>query len=353
MDVTYYIPLSYALKFRRLRFGRAEIREFTESELSTAWRIDELLGHGPAFVPDTRALCQFQFLVVRGDARSDRWTPPGTLTFPFNFHPDNLERVAVYERHFPPVVDRAIFCLLLQPIEDAVHYGLDWRPFETPVLYVRHDDPAQRPRLPPDPSKLNWEPCFTEDGEEYERPLTRGECDRAGLEQDLRNTWHLLERLLPRNGSCQSAVNPVAERFVLRAYQQGRFDGLIMHMIALDALLGKSQRNATKMTMKRLTNLLHATCRENLFMDESARFLDERKTRNQSSGKWFWHLYGLRNRFVHGKMNEPDDVVRGVDPFVQDLIVAHILTRSAFIAALYYNHESGICSRDELLDALD
>lgn len=125
MTVTYFVPLSFALEFPRLRFGSAEIRSFTKAELSVAWDVSRLLGHGPAFVPDVDALCHFQYLVVRGDTQEGRWTASVEFTFPLDLSPDKLDRVDVYKRRFPPIVDRAIFCLLLQSIQDAFFYNID------------------------------------------------------------------------------------------------------------------------------------------------------------------------------------------------------------------------------------
>lgn len=258
--------------------------------------------------------------------------------FPFNFHPDNLERVAVYERRFPPIVDRAIFCLLLQPIEDAIHYGVDWRPFRTPILYVQHDDPAHRPRLAPDPMKLDWESCFTVDGDEYESPMTCGECDRVGLEQELQDTWQLLERLLPLDGACQSAINPLVEHFVLRAYEQGRFDGLIMHMTAVEALLGPDKPPTKKPIKKRITNLLRASGQDTLALH---------------AGNDFCRFYDMRSKYIHGNMVNSEHPCRGFDPFVRDIVGAHVLTRAIISSACYFVAGKNLQSRGEFLRALD
>ena len=352
MSSRYYIPLNYSLEFPRLRFGYAELRRFTESELSMAWRIEELFDHGSAFVPDVGALCGFQYLVVNENAQSRPWTAPGEATFPLNFHPDRLERVAVYQRRFPPIIDRAIFCLLLQPIEDAIDYGIDWRPFETPILYIRHDDAEGQPWPAPDPSKLARTPRFSADGEDYYSPISCGECFRASLEDELKGTWQLLEGLLPLEGAPQSAINPLVERFVLRAYEQGRFEGLIMHMIAIDAMLGRRENDATKKTKRRISKLLDITEEEVCFRKHIAKFYRSKHYSKRTSGEWFLHLYKMRNDYVHGKMIERETVCRDNDPFIQDIIIAHILTRTIFLASCRLI-ESRNWTREKLIEELD
>ena len=258
----------------------------------------------------------------------------------------------MFKRRFPPVVDRAIFCILLQPIENAVTYRVDWRPFETPLLYTKHADPTQRLRPPSDAAMLAWAPNSTEDGQEYESPMSCGSCERVGLEREFGDTWKSLEKLLPIDRVKSTAINPLVEHFLLRAYEQGRFEGLLNHIFAVEALLGGRKADRKKIG-KRIHNLFYSENKERVFLEQVSDLCHVAGAEKWSSAEWFCHLYKMRNNYVHGMFLDSGRSYRGADPFMQDVVAAHTLTRMLISAACQYVEKNNFEHRDEFIKMLD
>jgi hypothetical protein len=223
-----------------LRFGPCEVRSLSPAELDAIVHPARLRRHATSWTFDSRRFAQFTWLIVRErrPVLSAIGKRAGSI-FPFRADED-FGAIQPHASDFPEIVDRALFALLLMPWEEIGRYKeSEWRGFRTPLVYTIDPDPFARPKAPPDPDRLSWQPDFVTDsstGEdiEYERPI------RFPLSDEVETTWSGLnenwQQLSVAYGT--KLFNPLVQHFLLRAFSADGVDEFLFHITTIEAALG-------------------------------------------------------------------------------------------------------------------
>lgn len=332
-------PLNLASPLPPLKFGPAELRQFSKEELSPLFGWDRLLRHYPSTLPSLSDLAQFQWLVVHETRPAEPTAAARAL--PALEHilsaPDPA-RIDPHTSRLPAAVERALFFLLLAPWEDWSDMpGIDWRGFTVPWVYSRCDDLFVQPPLPPSARSLSWEPKFAVDryGEEveWEAPVELPLRDEASdLPSILSDTaWALLKQALPS----PLFETPVAH-FLVRAYLSDGIDEFLAHLTLLEAALGTVRDHQPKPKTdphKSLKATSRMAARVSALLGSS------------SDGATYRHLFDLRSAFIHGRPLQPISV--------EDRIAARRLARRVVQELVGATTSAQTMdTRDAVLDAL-
>jgi hypothetical protein len=275
------VPLDIADNFPPVHFGPNESRKFTADELSEL--LAPLGPKGQRF--DAKRFSEFPWLVVH--EQIDFTETPRQRGSPWwNMRLDrDFAAIDPHKKRFPPVVENALFCMLLAPWEEwNAHSDINWRSFEAPwVLTIDHDLFTMPPRIP-SPDTLSWEPdiFLNEDGEtiELEKPATYQTHDQmtdvvAWLTDE---RWELVSAAL-RSPLFETPIS----HFLLSAFMGDGIDEFMGHLTALEASLGRFEDNGREKVMKaRIEALLE----------------------NPTAALTYGRLFRLRSKFVHGRVME-------------------------------------------------
>lgn len=180
----------------------------------------------PAASFEAERLPEFQWLLVEEDVPLER--PPEARAVPVLFTDmrQDFGRIESHKGRFPQGVEDALFFLLLAPWEEWSRMPeVDWRGFRLPWVYTTDKDLFVRPKAPPSPESLSWEPqALTEAwGEvvEIERPAALPLEEQAGafLPNWNQAAWEAV---------CRARESPLFEtpvaHFFARAYLQDGVD---------------------------------------------------------------------------------------------------------------------------------
>jgi hypothetical protein len=288
-------PLDGADNLPRWSFGNSRVVKLSPSELDALVSPSRLLRHHARWVFDSRTFSQFQWLVVNEEVPLD--PDPAIRAWPLlgKIVGDVDGRIVPHAARLPPVVEDALFALLLLPWEEVVeHAEYDWRPFRVPWVYTIDEDLFASPKAPPDPTSLRWKDVTLTgaDGEVIydERP------DVWSLELRAVEAWPPLDdgswqRLQVARRS-ELLTRPVAH-FLVRAFLADEIDEFLTHITTIEAALALprdhnpgarpklpdgTSRGATHRLALRVGNLLGS----------------------EAAGEKFRALYRARSDFLHG-----------------------------------------------------
>lgn len=236
----HFCPLDLADDLPTLNFGTCRVGRFDAAELAALFDADRLRRLYPTIPLDLPRLAQFHWLIVDETVALDPRPEARASPIFFTHFGGDLGEFDPLIGRYPPVVESALFFLLLAPWEDwSTMLEVDWRGFRVPWIYTVSDDLCVRPARPPDPDSLSWEPWFVQDdwGEEMEleRPLEYRLDDPAkpGLSLFTQQAWEEVEA---------ARATPLFEtpivHFLVHAFLADGIDEIMAHMTALEAALG-------------------------------------------------------------------------------------------------------------------
>ncbi|RWP15983.1 MAG: hypothetical protein E5X67_08740 [Mesorhizobium sp.] len=288
-------PLDLADELPPVSFGRNQVRRFSPAELGALVDFVRLKRAHRTWVFDSARFAQFTWLVVEEDVEHPSGVP-GVRTLPgllVNLGQD-LGRIEPHRSGLPASVEAALFGLLTIPWEDIADYReMDWRVFRIPWVYTIDGDVFARPRPPPSPDSLSWEPAWRptgyEDEEEYERPVNLPLEDNSSA-IDWLNDRAWAELTSARNTSLFE--RPVAHFFV-RGFQSEGIDEFLAHISTIEAALGSPVDHDAKKRPRvggPKQGATHRVClRISGLLDDA------------TVGTTYAKLFGLRSDFLHGK----------------------------------------------------
>lgn len=290
------LPLDLADDLPALRFGDATLRRFSAEELRGLLDAARLRRFFPHLEFDAEAFARFHWLLVEETIPLDQ--PPEARAVPILFTDmrQDFGRIEPHKGRFAPIVENALFFLLLAPWEDwSTMPEVDWCGFRLPWVYIADDDLFVRPQTPPTPESLAWETQALTDawGEvvEVERPVSLRLDDdaQAGLILWDETRWSAVNRVL---GS-PLFETPVAHFFV-RAFLTEGVDEVLAHLKTIEAALGVRSDYERGLRQKpdrhgRLGGARRVAARV-------AALLGDR-----CFAKQYDHLFGVRSAFLHGR----------------------------------------------------
>jgi hypothetical protein len=295
------VPLDLAGELPELTFGPVRLGKFSELEVRqflNATRLDRMFPH---LLVDTHRFSSFRWLVVEEELPLDPRPAARASPWLFNMMLDrDFGQIEPYKGRFPPVVENALFALLLAPWEEwSAELNPGWRGFYAPWVYSVVEDIFVQPLLPPSVDTLTWEPAVYPDGYggtvESERPVELQLHESAaalGLALLDNDRWSAVETAL----SSPLFETPVAHFFV-RAFLSEGIDEFIAHLTTIEAALGLRADYCPSLRPNAdLHKKLNSTCRLRarlvaLLTDRSAADLHRR-------------LFHLRSDYVHGRGSE-------------------------------------------------
>ncbi|MBW9089847.1 hypothetical protein JNB91_18700 [Rhizobium wenxiniae] len=233
-------PLDLCDELPSIRFGNSVVGEFGEPELAEFLDVARLARFYPTYIPPVRQLTQFRWLVVEEHVAVDPRPEARALPILFADLSQDFGEIDPHLGRFPPVVEAAIFFLLLAPWEDwAVYPEVNWRAFRLPWLHTVDDDLFVRPMAPPSPNTLSLQPDIAYDryGDEVEieRPTVNN------LEEEARTDFTRLDETLWQSVlDARAGVlfeTPIVH-FIVRAFLADGMDEVMAHMTAIEAGLG-------------------------------------------------------------------------------------------------------------------
>lgn len=290
-------PLDLADEMPMLSFGNARVADFSAEDLTWLFDAPRLARnfHNQPF--EAKRLAQFRWLVVEEEITLDPRPEARAAPFMFmTFDPDFGE-IDPHLGRFPPVVERALFFLLLAPWERwSTMQEVDWRGFRLPWIYTVDDDLFIRPAPPPSADSLTLEPWIVQGdwGEdiELERPTVLPLDDEAasGLALFTDGAWKDLETAR----ATDLFETPIAH-FLVRAFLADGMDEVMAHMTAIEAAVGLEMDHKKWLRPKPDPHkaVPSATAR---VAARVAAVLNDR-----ASAQAYKDLFELRSTFVHGR----------------------------------------------------
>lgn len=333
--VVHLCPLDLADTLPAFRFGRARITRLSAAELKAFIDPDRLRRWGHGWRPDGARLSQVQWLVVQEEV--DGPSNPGRRANPFLYQPVSDWGRPPVEPHaprFPPVVQEALFLLLLAPWEDWTEVQPDeWRGFHLGWTHTADPDLAQRPVAPPGLDTLTWEPDPREDDEDHERFAHRFlDAESAALPAIVSEALRRLD--VARTSPLMDT--PVAHFLVTGFAAQG-IDEFMAHITVVEAALGLVEDYPRKgrprpTVLPNIRSVGRLSCRlVALLKDEAVEATLAR-------------LFELRSRFVHGRAMESIPI--------EALIDARRLARRVAAALLERAATDPTAGRETVLEGL-
>jgi hypothetical protein len=292
----YLVPLDMADELPELVFGPARVGRFDRDQLAVLFDAERLARLYPNWPLDVARLTQFHWLVVEETVDLDPIPEKRSVPILFTDLRGDLGAFDPHHGRFPPVVERALFFLLLAPWEDWVSsLDADWRGFQTPWAYKVDFDIVASLMRPPDPDTLSWiedsHPGRSGEDIYYERPLeyhTDEEAQEVLCKFD-EAAW----------ARCEAALgSPLFEtpvvHFFIRGFLSDKIDEFMAHMTAIEAAVGSESDHRKKLRPKpdRHKKLFATDC----VMSRIAALLGD-----VSAAGEYEELFQLRSEFVHGR----------------------------------------------------
>jgi hypothetical protein len=184
----HFCPLDLADDLPPMKFGGARVARFTSKELAELFDAPRLARNFPALPVELERLAQFHWLVVEEEVEIDPSPEARATPFMFMRMGQDFGEIEPHLGRFPPVVEDALFFLLLARWEEwSTMQQVDWRGFRVPWIYTLDEDLFVRRARPPSPDSLTLEPWIVQDHS--------GRRDRAGAAQ------HFAARRLRQDGA--------------------------------------------------------------------------------------------------------------------------------------------------------
>lgn len=289
-------PLDLCDELPPIRFGNSMVGEFSEPELVEFLDVARLARFYPAYRPPVRKLTQFRWLVVEEHIAVDPRPEARALPILFVDLSRDFGEIDPHLGRFPPVVEAAIFFLLLAPWEDwAVYPEVDWRAFRLPWLHTVDDDLFVRPMAPPSPDTLSLQPDIAYDqyGDEIEieRPTVNN------LEDEARSSFNRLDESLWR-GVLDARAGALFEtpivHFIVRAFLADGMDEVMAHMTAIEAGLGLEMDHRRGLRPK-------PDAHKNVSASDRTAARLAALLNDATAATAYRELFELRSSYVHGR----------------------------------------------------
>lgn len=322
-----------------LRFGDTTLRRFSAEEIRGLVDEPRLRRVFPAMGFDAEAFAQFHWLLVEETLPLDR--PPEARAVPILFTDmrQDFGRIEPHKGRFAPVVEDALFFLLLASWEDwSTMPEVDWRGFRVPWVYIVDDDLFVRPQTPPTPDSLAWETQALTDGRgevvEVERPvgLRLDDDAQAGLTRWDEARWSLVTRAR-RSPLFETPVG----HFFVRAFLSEGVDEVLAHLTTIEAALGV--RSDYERGLRQKPDPYRQLGGTRRVAARIAALLGDRIFAQQ-----YDHLFGVRSAFLHGRaMGEISTAERVlarklarlvVDGLVREATMAVVVSREDYLRML-------------------
>jgi hypothetical protein len=289
-------PLDLADDIPPLTFGGSRVAQFGAAELKTLFNAPRLLRNFPGLPLETKRLAQFHWLVVEEEIMLDPRPEARAMPFMFMGMSRDFGEIEPLLGRFPPVVEAALFFLLLAPWEDwSTMQEVDWRGFRVPWIYTVDEDLFVRPARPPSAETLTLEPRIVKDSWgheiELERPSTLPLDDSAapGLKLFTEAAWTELQA-----ARATSLFETPIAHFLVRAFLADGMDEVMAHMTAIEAAVGLESDHRRMLRPKPDPHpKLSAT--ERVAARIGAALADA------GAAQDYKELFELRSAFVHGR----------------------------------------------------
>lgn len=283
-------PLDRSPSLPNIDFGPCKVRCLSETELQAIIQSSRIINNHPSAPFDARRFARFTWLVI-DEARPVSKLAVRVLQPSFRWFEETpaveLTSVRPHRSRYSPVVEQAIFAMLLVPWEQFIESSYaPWKPFHVPWVYTVPHDPFAEMDRPPSPDSLSWRPVIYADDSEDEEPDTNDQFafDPSELCKSVGYNWDLAQVTCPTHvESGAYAFNQLVRHFIIRALEEDGIDEVIFHSIAIEAALAiQKEFGSTDKIARRIKNLLQSTHAESEFK----------------------RLYELRSNFVHGRRLE-------------------------------------------------
>ncbi|MBD9389669.1 hypothetical protein IB237_20960 [Agrobacterium sp. AGB01] len=289
-------PLDLCDELPSIRFGNSVVGEFSELELAELLDVPRLARFYPTYKPPVRQLTQFRWLVVEEYVAVDPRPEARALPILFVDLSQDFGEIDPHLGRFPPVVEAAIFFLLLAPWEDwAVYPEVNWRAFRLPWLHTVDDDLFVRPMAPPSPDTLSLQPDIAYDqyGDEVEieRPTVNN------LEDEARTNFKRLNESLWQNvlhARASTLFETPIVHFIVRAFLADGMDEVMAHMTAIEAGLGLEMDHRRGLRPK--PDAHRNVCASDRAAARLAALLND-----ANAAIAYRELFELRSSYVHGR----------------------------------------------------
>ncbi|MBO9111939.1 hypothetical protein J5288_24775 [Agrobacterium sp. S2/73] len=289
-------PLDLCDQLPSIRFGNSVVGEFSEPELAEFLDVARLARFYPTYKPPVRQLAQFRWLVVEENVAVDPRPEARALPILFVDLSQDFGEIDPHIGRFPPVVEAAIFFLLLAPWEDwAVYSEVNWRAFRLPWLHTVDDDLFVRPMAPPSPDTLSVQPDIAYDqyGDEVEieRPTVNNLEDEARTDFNQLNESFWQSVLDARAGALFET--PIVH-FIVRAFLADGMDEVMAHMTAIEAGLGLEMDHRRGLRPK-------PDAHRNVSASDRTAARLAALLSDAATAVAYRELFELRSSFVHGR----------------------------------------------------
>lgn len=290
-------PLDLADELPMLNFGNARVAEFSADDLAGLFDAPRLARnfHNQPF--EAKRLAQFHWLVVEEEIVLDPRPEARTSPFMYMTFDRDFGEIDPHLGRFPPVVEAALFFLLLAPWERwSTMQEVDWRGFRVPWIHTVDDDLFIRPSPPPSADSLSLEPWIVQDDWgndiELERPtaLRLDEDATSGLALFTDSAWRELETARA-TGLFET---PVAH-FLVRAFLADGMDEVMAHMTAIEAAVGLEMDHKKWLRPKPDPHKKVSSATDRVAARLAAVLSD------RASVQAYKDLFELRSTFVHGR----------------------------------------------------
>lgn len=290
-------PLDLADEMPMLSFGNARVADFSAEDLTRLFNAPRLARNFPNQPFEAKRLAQFRWLVVEEEITLDPRPEARAAPFMFMTFDQDFGEIDPHLGRFPPVVERALFFLLLAPWERwSTMQDVDWRGFRLPWIYTVDDDLFIRPAPPPSADSLTLEPWIVQGdwGEdiELERPTVLPLDDEAasGLALFTDGAWKDLEAAR----ATDLFETPIAH-FLVRAFLADGMDEVMAHMTAIEAAVGLEMDHKKWLRPKPDPHKVVSSATARVAARVAAVLND------RGSVQAYKDLFELRSTFVHGR----------------------------------------------------
>lgn len=289
-------PLDLADELPVLSFGSSKVCRLLPDELREIFDEPLIRRLYPNRTIDVARFSEFHWLIVEETLVVDPSLSKRALPFlSFDLSQD-LGRIEPHKGQFPEAFEDALFFLLMVAWEEwSTMSEVDWRGFRVPWVHTVNKDLFVRPRVPPSPDTLSWEPHIYDDGYggtvEVERPvILRLDNDAgAGMSSLDHSQWAVVEEAR-RSALFETPV----KHFLVRAFLAEGVDEFLAHITAIEAALGMQAdyQRGVRVTPDRHKKM-GAT---NKVRGRIAGLLGNRRFADQ-----FDRLFNVRSAYLHGR----------------------------------------------------
>ncbi|HHY0925112.1 TPA: hypothetical protein ACV4JC_000636 [Salmonella enterica] len=291
----YLCPLDCADRIEQIKFGNAEVREFSAGELGVLLGLEQFKRLPYYKKCDLKALSEFKWLVVWEEIE----LPSKISHRAYSFLSTGLERdygaIKPYGQRYPEIFNLSFFGLLLAPWEEWVdNIEVEWKAFHVKWVHTIENDLFSDQKNIPDADTLTWGYSYfcDENGNEHEvhHPfiLSTG-CSRNALSLIVNNQLMADIDTAINNG----LINEAARHHFIKAFLSDGIDEFLAHIVVIDACLGEPRELEKKLNLTKYEKNLKSTGRLKFRL---VGLLDDSSVKESIDT-----LYRIRSEYVHGR----------------------------------------------------